>query len=80
MNALQGFYPIRERSRLTSDFKKAIEELLMTQVFKRFHLDSVRILYLFTFQAYSLSVTHYHPEACVGLVFLIFVGCTVDHG
>ncbi|KAM1135785.1 hypothetical protein TB1_033293 [Malus domestica] len=37
---LGGFYPIRERSRLTSDFKKAIEELLMTQVFERFHLDS----------------------------------------
>ncbi|ONI15461.1 hypothetical protein PRUPE_3G044200 [Prunus persica] len=36
---LGGFYPIRERSRLTSDFKRTIEELLMTEAFNQFHLD-----------------------------------------
>nr|XP_011467404.1 PREDICTED: midasin isoform X1 [Fragaria vesca subsp. vesca] len=36
---LGGFYPIRDRSRLMSDFKKGIEELMTAEVSKRLHLD-----------------------------------------
>ncbi|XP_050383797.1 midasin isoform X3 [Argentina anserina] len=35
---LGGFYPIRDRSRLMSDFKEGIEELMTAEVSKRFHL------------------------------------------
>ncbi|XP_040370504.1 midasin isoform X3 [Rosa chinensis] len=38
---LGGFYPIRDRSRLMSDFKEGIEELMTAEVSKRFHLDHI---------------------------------------
>ena len=43
VNITQGFYPIRERSRLISEFKFLIEQLMMLKAFVDFPGDIVCI-------------------------------------
>lgn len=57
----QGFYPIRERSRLISEFKLLTEQLMMLKAFVAFPGDIVCIY----FSLFSLVLTLFNFIPCI---------------
>ena len=74
VNITQGFYPIRERSRLISEFKFLIEQLMMLKAFVDFPGDTVCIsfsllpMHLLTFAFLAIDYVYF---------FMYFIGCSL---